>query len=92
MKSTIKLMPIFCLFVMRAYSQAAPDLFLPDNLVVQFPGRMIPTTTNEFLPAESDTNGHWGAVRDDFQLSIRSTNDVFVLGQSVPVAVILRNT
>jgi|SRR5579859_2200000 len=45
----------------------------------------------ECLPAEIDTNGNWGPVVNGLQLSIRCQTNVFKVGDSMPLSVIIRN-
>jgi hypothetical protein len=42
-------------------------------------------------PAEDDPEGHWGAVAEGFQLSLRFEKDSFTNGEPVTACVILRN-
>jgi hypothetical protein len=46
----------------------------------------------ECRPAELDTEGHWGQVVAGYQSSIRSKTNVFVVGNSIQLSTIFRNT
>lgn len=45
----------------------------------------------EIMPVEQDTNGNWGALTADMQLSARFRKREYIQGDKVPVLVILRN-
>lgn len=45
----------------------------------------------ESRPAEDDPEGHWGAISEGFQLSIRFEKETFTNGEPVIVSVLLRN-
>lgn len=62
------------------------------NAILYAQLRQAAIKSRECLPAELDPNGHWGPITSGFQLSIRSSTNVFVVGKPIPVAVILRNT
>ena len=46
---------------------------------------------SEIQPAEIDTNGNWGAMKEEMQVSVRFKEKQFAQGEMVPAYMILRN-
>ena len=53
--------------------------------------RATAVKAGECYPETQDLAGNWGAPVDGFRLSLRSANNAFTLGDSIPVKVIIRN-
>lgn len=95
---------ISVLLATYANSQSTNDIYLPVNARrtsyqtekqiedLNRLNRASAIESGECNSAELDPNGHWGLVVAGFQLSLRCKTNVFIIGEPVSVAVILRNT